>query len=156
AWLAHGSAGRWVKRGLLFPLAGAPVEVGIVPTECNQEAADAVALLDRYNAAVAAGTNLTAMASPSPDACCWCPYKPICPAFWAAVPPDWSGQLDGEAIRGTVAAPPQPLLVPGAYSLVIDVLGGTAAPGTSMRLAPLPAQVHHRLTGLRPAQAVIV
>jgi CRISPR/Cas system-associated exonuclease Cas4 (RecB family) len=116
AWLAHAhsSAGQWVKRGLLYPLAGAPVEVSIVPAECEAEAAAAVALLDAYNTAVAAGTSLTAMANPSPDACRWCPFKPFCPAFWATVNPDWSGQLDGETIQGTVAAPPQALLVPDA------------------------------------------
>ncbi len=51
AWLAHSSTGRWVKRGLLYPLAGAPVEVPIVPAECEGEAAEAVAVLDAYNAA---------------------------------------------------------------------------------------------------------
>jgi hypothetical protein len=154
AWLARSSTGQWVKRGLLYPLAGAPVEVPIVPAECENEAAQAVALLDKYNAGVAASTSMTAMASPSPDACRWCPFKPLCPAFWTTVNPGWIGQLDGEAIRGTVAAPPQPLLAPGAYSLLIDVEGGTVEPGTSIRLAPLPGHVHHALAGLAPGQRV--
>jgi hypothetical protein len=156
AWLARSSTGQWVKRGLLYPLAGAPVEVAIVPAECDAEANDAIALLDAYNAAVIAGTDPTAMASPSPDSCRWCPFKPFCAAFWAAVKPDWSEQLDGEVIRGTVAALPQPLLAPGAYSLVVSVDGGTVEPGTSVRLAPLPAQVHHALAGLTPGQSIVL
>jgi CRISPR/Cas system-associated exonuclease Cas4 (RecB family) len=156
AWLARSSTGQWVKRGLLYPLAGAPVEVPIIPAECEVQAAEAVALLDAYNAALTSGAGPAAMASPSPDACRWCPFKPFCSAFWAAVNPDWSGQLDGEAIRATVVAPPQPLLAPGAYSLVVDVQGGTLPPGTSVRLAPLPATVHHSLTGLTAGQPVIL
>jgi CRISPR/Cas system-associated exonuclease Cas4 (RecB family) len=155
AWLVHYSTGQWVKRGLLYPLAGAPVEVAIVPANCDAEAAGAIALLDAYNAAVSAGTDSVAMASPSPGACRWCSFKPFCPAFWAAVNPGWSGQLDGEVIRGTVATL-QPLLAPDAYSLVVSVDGGTVAPGTSVRLAPLPAQIHHALAGLTPGQSIVL
>jgi len=156
ACLAHSKTGQWVKRGLLYPLAGAPVEVPIAPAECEGEAAEAVALLDAYNAAVTAGTDSTAMATPSTAPCQWCPFKPFCPAFWAAVNPDWSGHLDGEVIRGNVAAQPQPLLAPGAYSLVVDVQGGTPTTGTSVRLAPLPVQVHQALTGLATGQPVVL
>jgi hypothetical protein len=156
AWLTHSLTGQWVKRGLLYPLAGAPFEVAIVPAECDTEVADAIALLDRYNAAVAAGTDLAAMASPSPDACRWCPFKSFCPAFWAAVNPGWSGQLDGEAIRGTVAALSEPLHVSGAYSLVVSVDRGTVERNTSVRLSPLPAHVHNALTRLTPGQSVVL
>jgi PD-(D/E)XK nuclease superfamily len=156
AWLAQSSTGQWVKRGLLFPLAGPPVEVPIIPAECEAEATDAVAMLDAYNAAVIAGADPTALASPSLDACRWCTFKPFCPAFWAAVTPDWSGHLDGEAIRGVVAEEPQPLLAQGAYSLVVDVTEGTLAAGTSVRLAPLPSDVHHVLTGLTTGEPVVL
>ncbi len=158
AWLGHAdsSYGRWVKRGLLYPLAGAPVEVPITPAECDAEAAAAIALLDEYNGAVAAGTSLTTMAKPSPEACRWCPFKPFCPAFWAAVNPDWSGQLDGEAIRGNLAATPQPLLVPDAYGLDVVVQQGTIPPGTSVHLAPMPAQIHQALPTLAAGQPVVL
>ena len=64
--------------------------------------------------------------------------------------------MDGEAIRGTLVALPQPLLAPGAYSLVVEVQGGTLPAGASIRLAPLPATVHHALTGLTAGQPVIL
>jgi hypothetical protein len=156
AWLVHSSTGKWVKRGLLYPLAGGPVEVPIDPVECEKEAADAVALLDAYNAAIAAATSTTAMASPSPEVCRWCPFKPFCPAFWSAVNPSWSGQLDGEAIRGVVTAAPQPLLASDAYSLSVDVQSGTEPSATSVRLSPLPADVHQALAGLAPGQPVVL
>jgi hypothetical protein len=89
-----------------------PAALAATPAECEAEAEAAVALLDAYNAAVAAGTNLAALATPSPDACRWCPFEPFCPAFWSSVNPGWSGQLDGEVIRGIVSAPPQPLSCP--------------------------------------------
>lgn len=44
-----------MKQGLLYPLAGAPVEVSIAPEDCELEAAEAIALRDQYNAAIAAG-----------------------------------------------------------------------------------------------------
>jgi hypothetical protein len=156
AWLVHADSGRWVKRGLLYPLAGPPVEMPIVPAECEAEAANALALLEAYNTAVAAGAEPSALATPSPEACRWCPFKPSCPPFWAAVNPDWSGQLDGEAIRGIVADPPQALLAPGAWALAVHVQAGTQAAGASVRLAPLPVQVHQALTGLAPGQTVFL
>jgi hypothetical protein len=113
-------------------------------------------LLDEYNGAVAAGTSLAAMAKPSPEACRWCPFKPFCPAFWAAVNPDWSGQLDGEAIRGTLAAPPQALLVPDAYALDVVVQQGTVPQGASVHLAPLPAQIHQAPRTLPAGQPVVL
>ena len=39
----------WPKRGVLLPLGGAGVEVALDPSECEREAAEAVALLDVYN-----------------------------------------------------------------------------------------------------------
>src|SRR5262249_35134211 len=83
-------------------------------------------------------------------------FKPFCPAFWAVVNPGWSGQLDGEAIRGIVTAPPQQLLAPGAHSLAVEVEAGTLALGTSIRFAPLPATVHHCVTGLTTGQVAIL
>jgi hypothetical protein len=96
------------------------------------------------------------MAKPSPEACRWCPFKPFCADFWAATSPDWSGQLDGEAIRGTLAATPQALLVPDAYALDVTVQQGTAPPGTSVHLTPLPAQIHQVLPTLAAGQPVVL
>jgi hypothetical protein len=67
-----------------------------------------------------------------------------------------SGQLDGEVLRGSVTRQPQPLLAPGAYSIVVDVEAGTLWPGASVRLAPLPSSVHPALSGLVAGQRVVV
>jgi len=158
AWLAHADSpdGRWVKRALLYPLAGAPVEIPIVPAECEAEATTAIALLDTYNDALAAGTSLTTLANPSPEACRWCPFKSFCPTFWTVINPDWTGQLDGGVIRGTLVAPPQALMLQDAYSLDVSVQQGTVQPGTLVHLAPLPAQIHQALPALAAGQPVVL
>ena len=112
--------------------------------------------LDEYNTAVGAATSIITMASPSPEACRWCPFKPVCPAFWATVTPEWSGQLDGEVIRGRISAPPQPLTTPGAYSLVVNVEGGTIEAASSARLAPLSVDIHSSLSTLTTGDRIIL
>jgi hypothetical protein len=156
AWLVHSSIGQWPQRGLLYPLAGPPVEVPLVLAECIAQAEDAMRRLDEYNTAVSDGTNISAMASPSPEACRWCPFKAVCPAFWTTVKPEWAGQLDGEVIRGRLDAPPQPLATSGAYSLVVNVEGGTIEAAESVRLAPLSIDVHSSMSTLTTGERIVL
>jgi hypothetical protein len=59
--------GWWPARGMLLPFAGAGVEVPLDSNECAREAAEAIALLDDYNAKVTAGATPNQLASPSPS-----------------------------------------------------------------------------------------
>jgi hypothetical protein len=153
AYLIHEATGRWPRRGLLYPIAGPPVEIDVDPPACVQEATEAVALLDRYNALAAQASDPAALASPSPDACRWCPFKMLCPAFWGSVGEGWA--LDGDAVTGALLAPPQPIHGEAGFSLSIAVDGGTV-PHAAITLAPLPAAVHPNLAGLTAGSRVRV
>jgi hypothetical protein len=124
-FLVKENLGWWPRRGLLFPVAGPGVEVALEPSECEREANEAVALLDSYNRSVRAGTAPEDLASPSPERCCWCPYKLLCPAFWRTASPAWSGQLDGAAVEGVPAEAPAVIHAGAARALALDIQAGS-------------------------------
>lgn len=74
-YLVKETPGWWPERGTLFPAVGAGIEVLLTPEDCEQEAAEAVALLDRFNESVVFASEPAALATASPETCKWCPYK---------------------------------------------------------------------------------
>lgn len=145
--LVKETLGRWPQRGVLLPVAGAGIEIPLEPSECEREAADAVALLDTYNGKVQTGVGPEELASPSPQGCRWCPYKVLCQPFWQAVSPEWSGRLDGAAVDGVLAATPTEIHAGVARALSIDVKGGSEPPQRA-QIAPLNPDVHPTVTTL--------
>jgi hypothetical protein len=146
-------------RGLLLPFAGAGIEVALDSLECAREATEAVALLDAYNGKVRAGASPRELASPSPQGCRWCPFKLLCPAFWQAASPEWSGQLDGAAVGGVLAEAPSTIHAGAARAVALDIQGGSEArcraqiaplnPATHPGVITLAAGDHIRLVCLR-------
>lgn len=158
-YLVKETLGWWPRRGLLLPLVGAGVEVAFEPAQCEREALDAVALLDAYNAKVAACAEPVAFASPSPQTCKWCPFKLVCPPFWRDVSPAWSGQLDGAVVEGTVDEVPCSIHSGAAMALSVNVDAGSEV-HRQFQIAPLNPAMHNaiatvgvgervRLVGLR-------
>lgn len=141
AYLVKQKLGWWPKRGVLLPLGGAGVEVELEPSECEREASDAVALLDVYNRKVRSGAAPQEFASPSPESCRWCAYKLVCPVFWQAASPDWSGQLDGAAVEGPLVGAPSVIHAGAARAIAVDVQAGTEA-RRQAQIAPLNPSAH--------------
>lgn len=137
AFLVKEALGWWPRRGVLVPMVGPPVEIEIDPHVCEEEANDAVRLLDDYNALVCKGSDSTELASPSPGACRWCPFQAICPAFWKAVTPDWLDELGTAVIMGTICETPQSIHWGAALSIAIDVRGGTEDSQKVLELSPV-------------------
>ena len=140
-YLVKETIGWCPQHGLLLPLAGAGVEVELPPDECEQEAFQAMTLLDSYNKGVHAGTGPEGFAASSPESCKWCPYKLMCPSFWQCSSPSWSGLLDGAALEGIVTEPPRTILGGSAIAISVDVQGGTEAP-RRVEIAPLNPAAH--------------
>lgn len=140
-YLVKDALGWWPRRGLLLPLVGAGVEVALDPVSSEKEALEAVALLDSYNAKVAALAEPAAFASPSPQACKWCPFKIICPSFWQSVSPEWSGQLDGAVLEGPVDEAPRVIQGGAAMVLSVRAENGSEVPG-QFQIAPLTLATH--------------
>jgi hypothetical protein len=126
AVLEHEETGTWPIRATLIPLEGPPVEIDIVPAEAEEAARNALADLARYNEAVDAGGDPLALASPSAEACLFCPYAIECPAFWSAAAPSWGADgivaAAGE-IRGSQTAQN------GRLSISLRVVRGSLSPG---------------------------
>src|SRR5205814_673800 len=81
------------------------VEIALNPEDCEREAAEAVALLDKYNKRIENAADPRTLALASPEACRWCQYKSFCPAFWEKADSTWSGRLDGAAVEGILLEP---------------------------------------------------
>jgi hypothetical protein len=153
AFLVHEKTGRWPRRGLLYPIAGPPVDIDLDPAVCAEEAAKAVALLERYNEAVRRMATPEALASPSQEACRWCPYKLLCPAFWKAADESWAGTLDGEAVAGPLVEAPRAVHGGAACSISLTADAGTVPQG-DIALSSLPVAVHGATAGLAAGDRV--
>lgn len=140
-YLVGEALGRRPRRGVLLPMVGDPIEVHLDPAACEREALEAVALLDRYNQMISSNVRIADTASPSPQACKWCPYKLVCPAFWASANENWAGQLDGEAIVGTLRDSPKLIRGGRGIGLSIAVEAGTVE-RKILDLFPISMEVH--------------
>ncbi len=152
-YLVRQELGWWPKRGLLLPLGGAGVEVALEPAECEREASDAVDLLDIYNTKVRAGASPEEFASPSTQACRWCSFKIICPAFWQTATPDWSGQLDGAAVEGSLTAASSLIHGGAAKAISVDLKAGSEARRIAP-IAPFNLSVHPAAASLSEGEVV--
>ena len=89
AVLWHSKTGEWPLRLELAPQDGEPVEVPFTPEECDQLESDARIMLEQANAAIEAALHtmppdLAGLASPSPQVCQYCVFRPGCAAYWRA------------------------------------------------------------------------
>ena len=138
-FLVHETLGWWPERGMLLPMNSAPVDVKLEPHECEAEAQVAIDLLDRYNKVLLTEDAPKQMASPSPEACRWCPFQAICPAFWDVVSPEWSSDLKSVVLAGELVGELRHLHT-GAFGMVVKVAVGTQVPST-LEVAPLDPRV---------------
>jgi RecB family exonuclease len=144
AFLVNERTGRWPARGVLLPMEGPPLEIKLEPAACERAAAEAVSLLDQYNRNIEAEVSPTSLASPSSDACRWCPYQVLCPAFWTAAAESWSDQIGAAAIGGPAPAAPRPIHGGAALALSLTADEGTGPRG-EVGLAPMNPRDHPSL-----------
>jgi len=83
--------GHWPVRLEIVPLEGPSVEIPYTPDEGQTFLAEAVAVLERADAAIAHAIAASArphaeqwLANPHPTACGTCPYRPVCRAYHGA------------------------------------------------------------------------
>jgi CRISPR/Cas system-associated exonuclease Cas4 (RecB family) len=154
-YLVKEATGEWPHRGVLLPLAGPGVEVQLDPVECEREAREAVVRLDEYNATVVGSSHLADLASPRPENCKACPYKLICPPFWQAVVPGWSGELGDTVVEGTVAEPSYRVHSGAALVIPFDITGGSEIPRRT-QIAPLNPLTHAIAAVVAPGERLRV
>jgi hypothetical protein len=144
AFLVNEMLGWWPERGVLIPMAGDMVEVDLNRSACEEEASTAVSLLDQYSELLSNTNDPLGLASPSPEACKWCPYKLMCSEFWREADPSWSGQLDGSSVEGTLTGPPRTIQGGAGLAISLEVLAGTEE-SSQIELSPLALTMHQSL-----------
>lgn len=153
SYLVQAVTGQMPERGLLYPLAGPPAAVDLDPAGCEAEAVEAVRLLEHYNSLVASAGDVGTLASPSPEACRWCQYKTICPAFWTSINEGWGNTLDGQAVSGPLTKAPQAIQGGAAWSIGLTIEAGTIAAREAV-IAPLSAAVYTNISQLCQGERV--
>lgn len=101
----------------LVPLKGPLLEVAVAEPESRLVADELLDQLEAYNE-LAPGPQ---PASPSVEACGWCPHAGTCPDFWLACRADWAPRM--LAVRGVVTQAQHTLI--GGVTLFLDVRGGS-------------------------------
>jgi CRISPR/Cas system-associated exonuclease Cas4 (RecB family) len=155
AFLVKERTATWPARGVLLPMEGPPLEIEMEPVACESAATEAMDLLDEYNREIEAGVLPAKLAKPSPEACRWCPYQVLCPAFWAAAGGSWADQLGAAALGGPAPAAPRPIHGGAALALSLAADEGTGPLG-EVALAPLNRDIHTCLALVRAATRVRV
>lgn len=124
AYLANEN-GISIARGVIERADRSRAEVPISAQEAAQEGRYALDVLDRYNRH--AGDSFESGATPSPDACRFCPCIPFCESFWRTAEPQWSGQC-GTHVEGLVDSVDGDQLL----SINVNVTRGTGAKGLAV------------------------
>jgi CRISPR/Cas system-associated exonuclease Cas4 (RecB family) len=124
AYLANEN-GISITRGVIERADRSRAEVAISAQDAVEEGRRALVVLDEYNHH--AGKAFESGASPSPDACRFCPCIPICGAFWRTAEPQWRAEC-GTHIEGVVESVDGGELV----SINLNVTHGTAEKGPAV------------------------
>ncbi|MDC0682624.1 PD-(D/E)XK nuclease family protein [Sorangium atrum] len=124
AYLANQN-GIAIARGVIERADRSRAEVPISAQDAAEEGRRALVVLDGYNQH--AGKPFESGASPSPDACRFCPCIPFCEAFWRTAEPQWIGQC-GTHVEGVVESVEGGELV----SINLNATRGTGANGPAV------------------------
>lgn len=114
-----------IRRGVIERADRTREEVQISAAEAAEEGSRALSVLDEYNRH--AGKPFESVASPSSDACRFCPCIPFCEAFWRSSEPQWSEQC-GTHVEGIVQSVEGDALL----SINLEVTRGTGISGSGV------------------------
>ena len=89
AYLVYRATGRWPEEIAIEDASGRRATDPVRPEQAAAAVDDGVQAVARYNAAVASGQSPLSLATPSPDACRYCPFRAVCQPYWTAAATDW-------------------------------------------------------------------
>lgn len=137
AYLA-GEHGIRVTKGTIIRSNGRRGLVKIDTEEAQHEAAYARSVLHRYNSYVEQGRGFEEIAQPEPQACRFCPFIPLCEAFWRHATHHWREDV-GVHVQGPVISATESS-TPGidVVSLEVSSTGGTVEAGKRVVLEHVP------------------
>ena len=118
--------GTAITRGVIERADRTRAEASIDAGKAEQEAAQALAVLDDLNSHV--GEPFSAGANPSPENCRFCPCIAFCDGFWEVAAVDWADacgiQIEGDVTSIDSAGP--------VISIGLHVRRGTCVPGDAL------------------------
>lgn len=139
--LVKENSGVCPSKGKLLPMQGNPVEIDLVPEECEAEAREAIDLLDSLNSAISGNNSVDRLASASEESCYWCSHKTHCEVFWSNVSEGWWDDGYSAAISGRLLEPPLEIHAGKSIALKIDILAGNIALGECV-IGPFDKDIH--------------
>ena len=122
AVIYHEIRGEWPMRLTLKSLDGKAYNVPLDKGRCFQLAEDARKRQDRISEMIGKGIDQEHFATPAPDACCFCAYRPACRKYWRvrSFEPGWPLDVSGDLLEIS-------LLGNGSLRTVIDSEQGVVA-----------------------------
>jgi RecB family exonuclease len=88
AVLVERTTGSWPASVAVEDASGNVFERALDPAQAESALSESLAAVERFNHALSQ-ESLLAEATPSPDRCRWCDFRPVCGPFWASVRADW-------------------------------------------------------------------
>lgn len=147
AYLWASTHGEWPAAAYLLPFDGPEIEVPVEPRSCAAVANRARELLVEFN------NNLPDApgASPTPNTCRYCAHPGDCEPFQTACDATWAPNL--LSVIGTVVS--SEYSQRGGRSLLLDVDGGSVAPGR-VAVTHINDAIHGATRALPGARVVLV
>jgi RecB family exonuclease len=131
AYLFHAEHGVWPATATIQYVNGERRTFPVSPIDAEQVAHEMAHTLERVNEAT---DDILSLATPSPEACRWCAFKPACEPFFDAIDEDWG--FPERVVFGTVESLET---VAERASATITLRHGNIPAPTVVALADTPA-----------------
>lgn len=124
--------GEWPREVVIETARGQETVVPVDPGEAEAELASARAAVAAYNRAVAGVVSPAALATPSVDACRYCPARIVCAPYWEALKSTWPYQGAVRGMASDIAPGPAGVSV----AVVVDSPHDTASQTLELHGSP--------------------
>jgi RecB family exonuclease len=130
AHLVQASTGDLPRQMAIEDAAGRRWQEPVTPELVNAAVAEVMRAREEYERAENRGI-LPSLARPAPDTCRWCPYRPVCEAYWANLMNAWRhGSIAGITTSESVGA-----------TIEIDAASPADSSGRRWTVSTVPASV---------------
>jgi hypothetical protein len=137
AYLVFRASGTWPAEIAIEDASGRRATEPVHPEQATAAVDQAVQAIERYNAAIRTGRAPLSLATPSPDACRYCPFRAVCEPYWKTATADWpmlpsvlgAVTATSPAVGRVQLAAAQPIQLTGSTITVLGI-GPAALPGT--------------------------
>lgn len=98
AVLIHRTTGKWPHSVAVEDATGCRHEMALAPSDAEEELARVESMVAKFNSRKSPGEFFDG-ATPSPERCRWCSYRPLCGPFWRELTTEWGQQAAFGSIK---------------------------------------------------------